>query len=111
MGVKERSIMGQLLTIAKEIADSVYFPENKTSKEIIIKAEQKISILSNNNNNENINNKGPTAAKTIIPDVIEKIDKLMQNKGNITGISTSYKDLDNLTSGLQKSDLIIIAGR
>src|SRR5690606_25084643 len=43
--------------------------------------------------------------------VVEKIDELIKNKGGITGLPTGYKDLDKKTSGLQKSDLIIVAGR
>ena len=41
----------------------------------------------------------------------EKLEVLSQNPSSLTGISTGYKELDTLTSGLQKSDLIIIAGR
>jgi replicative DNA helicase len=42
---------------------------------------------------------------------VEKIDELIKSKGGITGLSTGYTDLDKKTSGLQKSDLIIVAGR
>ena len=41
----------------------------------------------------------------------EKIDLLYQNGGNITGLPTGFSDLDNMTSGLQDGDLVIIAGR
>ena len=40
-----------------------------------------------------------------------RIEELYELKGSITGLSTGFKDLDKKTSGLQKSDLIIVAGR
>jgi len=47
----------------------------------------------------------------LLTKVVEKIDELIKSKGGITGLATGYKDLDKKTSGLQKSDLIIVAGR
>ena len=42
---------------------------------------------------------------------IEKIDELYLTKGALTGLSTGFQDLDDITNGLQPSDLVIIAGR
>ena len=42
---------------------------------------------------------------------MERIDLLYQTKGALTGVSTGFRDLDEITSGLQASDLIIVAGR
>ena len=44
-------------------------------------------------------------------DTIDKIDKLFKTDASITGISTGFEDLDEKTSGLQRSDLVIVAGR
>ncbi|MGL5513600.1 MAG: replicative DNA helicase, partial [Sporomusa sp.] len=49
--------------------------------------------------------------KNIIFDVFDKVSELYSAKGGITGLSTGFKDLDKLTSGLQPSDLILIAAR
>jgi len=49
--------------------------------------------------------------KEVIKDSIEAIDRLYQNKSHVTGVPSGYIDFDNKTSGLQESDLIIIAGR
>ena len=44
-------------------------------------------------------------------ETIDRINELQRHKGILTGVSTGFKDLDNLTSGLQKSDLILVAAR
>jgi replicative DNA helicase len=47
----------------------------------------------------------------LLKEALGKIDELFNSKGSITGLTTGYKDLDSKTSGLQASDLIIVAGR
>ncbi|MBI1976144.1 MAG: replicative DNA helicase, partial [Candidatus Omnitrophica bacterium] len=49
--------------------------------------------------------------KEIIKDSIETIDELYQKKAHVTGLGTSFTEIDVMTAGLQKSDLIVIAGR
>ena len=48
---------------------------------------------------------------TLIKEAVERLDELFKNDADITGLSTGFSDLDGMTSGWQKSDLIIIAGR
>lgn len=54
---------------------------------------------------------GFVAVKSILMDVFEKVEYLYANKGNPTGIKSGFNDLDKMTSGFQKSDLIIVAAR
>jgi replicative DNA helicase len=54
---------------------------------------------------------GPIGVNVLLKDALGKIDELFNSKGSITGLTTGYKDLDSKTSGLQPSDLIIVAGR
>ncbi|NLA78249.1 MAG: replicative DNA helicase, partial [Erysipelothrix sp.] len=49
--------------------------------------------------------------REVVHDVIENISKMSEQKSNITGLKTSYRDLDNITNGLQPGDLIILAAR
>ncbi|MDO4871390.1 MAG: replicative DNA helicase, partial [Candidatus Saccharibacteria bacterium] len=49
--------------------------------------------------------------ESILTDSFDRMEELYQNKGAIRGIRTGYKDLDNMTAGLQRSDLIILAAR
>ena len=54
---------------------------------------------------------GFRTVKSILPDVVNRIDELYHSDGKLTGIPTGFKKLDEMTSGLQPGDLIIIAGR
>jgi replicative DNA helicase len=51
------------------------------------------------------------AIKEILKESFEKIDKRYQEKGTVTGIATGFTDFDKLTSGLQPSDMVIVAAR
>ncbi len=106
--VRERSVMRQLLSAATGIADSVYTPEGRSSSDILDLAEQKVFAIAEHGVDKQ---GGPVAVKHIMPTVVEKLDELMQTKGGITGIATAYQDLDEMTSGLQPADLVIVAGR
>ena len=49
--------------------------------------------------------------KKVIREVTDRLNKLQSIDGNISGIRTNFRDLDKITSGLQKGDLIILAAR
>ena len=49
--------------------------------------------------------------ESILTDSFDRIEELHRNKGSLRGIRTGYRDLDNMTAGLQRSDLIILAAR
>ena len=53
----------------------------------------------------------PVKVDSLLTEAANRIEELYELKGSITGLSTGFKDLDKKTSGLQKSDLIIVAGR
>lgn len=106
--VRERSILRRLLGVATDIADRVYNPEGQTSADILDHAEQQVFAIAEHGVDKT---SGPTSIKAIMPKVVEKLDELMQSEGGLTGLSTSYLDLDKLTSGLQNSDMVIVAGR
>ena len=55
--------------------------------------------------------KGYTALKDVLVGSFAELEKLYNQKGNVTGITTGFIDLDNKTAGLHNSDLIIIAAR
>ncbi len=54
---------------------------------------------------------GFRTVKSILPDVVNRIDEMYHSKGKMTGIPTGFNKLDEMTSGLQAGDLIIVAGR
>ncbi len=103
--VREKAILRRLIK-ASEIISNDCFVANKSTEEIIDIAERQIFEIAQN---EHISDYTPI--KEITEAVLLRIDELAKNKGHITGISTGFKDLDDKTSGLQKSDLILIAAR
>ncbi len=105
--VHDKAILRQLLSVSSEVADKVYYPDGSSVNEILDEAERKVFSIAEHGQRE----VGPVSVKEIVPMVIERLDELMQKEGGITGLATGYKDLDRLTSGLQKADLVIIAGR
>jgi len=69
-------------------------------------AEKKIfSVVSSPKNQKFVN------LKDALPEAYERLEKLHENKGMLRGLPTGFRDLDNILSGLQKSDLVIIAAR
>jgi len=105
--VRERSVLRQLLRAASDITTSTYEREGRGATELLDFAEK--SILE-------ISEKGPKRGEyrpisKLLSEAVDRIDKLFRSPSSITGVSSGFVDLDDKTSGLQPSDLIIIAGR
>jgi len=105
--VRERSTLRTLIRVAGEIADSSYNPAGRDAAELLDEAEKLVFQISDNRANDG----GPQTINPLLKQTLERIDVLMKSKGGITGLSTGFKDLDRKTSGLQNSDLVIVAGR
>ena len=103
--VEEKALLRQLINSATEIAGMGY-EDSEEVADILDKAEKKILEVSERKINGDF-----TPIKKIVLDTFSKIEQLYDSKGGITGLSTGFKDLDKLTSGLQPSDLILIAAR
>ena len=104
--VKEKYILRQLINNATEIVQSCYESATDADK-ILDEAESAIFEITS----KKLEQKSSIILKDIIKDSIETIDTLYQRKENITGIATGFHEFDVMTAGLQKSDLIIVAGR
>jgi replicative DNA helicase len=105
--VRERSILRQLIQTANDIAGNAFNPLGRTSTELLDTAERLVFSISENGSRIG----GPINVKEFLAKTMDKIDSMMQSGGSITGIPTGFHDLDDMTSGLQGSDLVIIAGR
>lgn len=105
--VREKSVQRQLIAIANEIADSAYHPGHRDVSELLDLAERKVFAVAEQTAGEG----GPEVIKSILVRAVEKIDELYHHGSSITGLATGLQDLDQLTSGLQRSDLVIVAGR
>jgi replicative DNA helicase len=105
--VRERSALRHLIQAAQDIADSGYNPEGRSSDDLIDEAERKIMQITEQGPKAG----GPVDVNPLLTRAVEKIDELYNSGGDITGLSTGFTELDGMTSGLQKSDLVIVAGR
>ncbi|WP_131781807.1 replicative DNA helicase [Legionella gresilensis] len=105
--VREKSVQRQLIGVAGDIADAAYNPAGREVAELLDLAETKVFAIAEQTGGDG----GPESIKSILVRAVEKIDALYHNGDAITGLATGLTDLDELTSGLQPSDLIIVAGR
>jgi len=105
--VREKSVQRQLISIAGEIADSAYNPAGRDVPELLDLAETKVFAIAEQTGGDG----GPESIKSILVKTVERIDSLYHNGDAITGLATGLSDLDEMTSGLQPSDLVIVAGR
>ena len=105
--VRERATVRSLISVAHEIADSGFNPDGRNSATLIDQAESKVFKISDDRPSAG----GPESVRPLLTRAVERIDVLFQTKGAITGISSGFRDIDGMTSGLQPADLIIVAGR
>ena len=106
--VRERSVLRQLITAGNEIVTAALEPEGREARDIVDEAERAVFEIAERGSRGKV---GFRTVKSILPDVVNKIDEMYHSEGKMTGISTGFKVLDEMTSGLNAGDLIIVAGR
>lgn len=106
--IRERAVVRELIGVAHDIADVGYNPEGRNSADILDFAESKVFEIAEKRTGEN---EGPKDITTVLTKTVNRLDELVKQGLEITGVSTGYTDLDSKTSGLQRSDLIIVAAR
>ena len=103
--VQEKAELRRLIDAATAIAAAAY--EDTDSVETIMdEAEKKILAVAAGQSGGAFE-----SMKDILMRTFERINVLYESKGGLTGLSTGFKDLDTITSGLQKSDLVLVAAR
>jgi replicative DNA helicase len=105
--VRERSILRQLIQVSNEVAGSAFHTDGQAVTELLDTAERKILGIAE----QHTRGSGPQEIKGLLAEAVEHVDKLFQSKEPLTGMPSGFKDLDDKTSGMQRSDLIIVAGR
>lgn len=103
--VKEKKVLRDLVKAAAEIAEDVFEP-SKEFEDLLDGIEQKILSISQKSIPQNFFH-----LKEELRGAYERIEKLHQGKGRLRGVPTGFPELDNVLSGLQKSDLIILGAR
>lgn len=104
--VADKALMRNLIRTCNQITSEA-LEEEEDAKDILDHAEQMIFALAERRTRE-----GFSAVKPIAETVLEKVHEYAQRESHaLTGLSTGFRDLDEMTSGLQESDLVIVAAR
>ena len=106
--VRERSVLRQLIHVGTEIGNAAFNTEGRDCAQLLDHAEQLVfRIAEQGRPNQN----SFKSIRDLLVDVTDRIDKLYHQDTPYTGVPTGFTDFDERTSGLQASDLIIVAGR
>ena len=106
--VRERSIMRRLAEVGTLIAESAYTPTGRDAAKLLDEAETKILEIGESGGRTQ---KGLLKMTELLAEVMNRVDELHKNPSAVTGKATGFVDLDEMTSGLQEGDLVIVAGR
>jgi len=106
--VRERSVLRQLIKVGTNISDTAFNTQGQDSGAILDEAERDVLAIAEQRAR---GRKGFQNIKDLLNTSLDRIDELFHSKNPLTGISTGFDDFDQQTSGLQTSDLIIVAGR
>ncbi len=103
--VKEKSILRNLIKVTEEIENQCYIGKEPL-EDILADTEKSVFNLIQNRGGGDF-----VPIKQVVINALDKIEQASKFKGNVTGIATGFVDLDYRTSGLQPSDLILVAAR
>jgi len=103
--VLDKALLRKLITVSNEIQQDC-FDAGQDSIDIIDSAEQKIFSISESHARQDYSHISPIIHKTL-----EKIEQYSKSQGKVSGIATGFHKLDDILSGMQNSDLIILAAR
>ncbi|WP_112182574.1 MULTISPECIES: replicative DNA helicase [Paraliobacillus] len=103
--VEEKALLRRLIRTATDIVTDGFSKEDEV-EEVLSEAEKNILEVSNRKNASAFKN-----IKDVLIDVYDNIEQLHHNDADVTGVPTGFRDLDKITSGFQRNDLIIVAAR
>ncbi|MGE5527581.1 MAG: replicative DNA helicase [Patescibacteria group bacterium] len=103
--VEEKSILRSVINAATDIV-ALGYDETREAHAVLDEAERRIFAIAQRRKNQGI-----VPLRSILIPAFDRIEKIHDSKGGVTGLATGFVDLDRLTAGLQPSDLIILAAR
>ncbi len=103
--VTQKAVRRRLIKASADISELGY-NEDTSTQELLEKAEAELFSVSDQSLKQDL-----VSIESILTESFDRIEELHRNKGQLRGIRTGYRDLDNMTAGLQRSDLIILAAR
>jgi replicative DNA helicase len=107
--VRERSILRKLIATSDEIATQAFNPQGRAVTQILDEAESKIFKIGEEGSRQR---QGFQSIDKLVVSLIDRVQELHDNGAEeVTGVRTGFFDLDRMTAGLQKGDLIVLAAR
>ncbi len=107
--VRERSILRKLIAASDEIATNAFNPQGRAVSSVLDEAESKIFQIGEEGSRQK---QGFQSIDKLVVDLIDRVQELHDNGAEeVTGVRTGFYDLDKMTAGLQKGDLIVLAAR
>lgn len=103
--VKEKSTLRKLIAISTQINLEAYGEQVEVDKLVRNAGDMLMGI------EVNTSNKGFVSVADLVPKSFEAVERIYESRGALTGIETGFHEIDEKTSGLQKSDLVIVAAR
>ena len=104
--VQKKYILRSLIEAADDISELSFKENDEHIDDILDQAQKSVLGITSTSNGQKF-----IALKDALPEAWERLEKLSETKDGLRGVSTGFKDLDNMLSGFQKSDLIILAAR
>lgn len=106
--VKEKALLRRLIEVGEAIVELGFNSKGKIAKELVDEAESKVFAIAER---QSLSQHGIKTIAEILTNTIARIELLSESDSPITGIASGFADFDKLTSGLQRADLVIVAGR
>jgi replicative DNA helicase len=103
--VEQKAVLRRLIGAAGKIAEMAY-DESQEVEDVVDRAEQIVLGVSESRIHRDL-----MPIRAIMSNVVDRIDFLARNQGTLMGVPTGFTMLDRLLGGMQKSDLVILAGR
>jgi replicative DNA helicase len=103
--VSQKAVRRRLIKASADISE-MGFNEETTTQELLQQAEAELFGVSDQSLKQDL-----VSLESILTDSFDRLEELHRNKGALRGVRTGWRDLDNMTAGLQRSDLIILAAR
>lgn len=103
--VAQTAVRRRLIKASGDISE-LGFDEDITTQELLEKAEAELFSVSDQSLKQDL-----VSLESILNDSFDRLEELSKNKGQLRGVRTGYRDLDNMTAGLQRSDLVVLAAR
>lgn len=103
--IVQNAMRRRLISASGSIAE-LAFDESKASEELLESAEQQLFAISDKSTRQDL-----VSLEQILVESFDRLEELHRNKGALRGVRTGFRDLDGMTAGLQRSDLIILAAR